>query len=67
MLELLKTASLTPANAVTFDVENDITTSVRGQSFMAKLHYYVKELNRFKGISAPFFRLMVSFTILCNA
>lgn len=67
MLEVLKTAASAPVNAAVFDAENEITNSIRGQSFMAQLHYFTKELNQFKSLGTPLIKLMISFTMLCNA
>lgn len=66
-LELLKTAVSAPASSAPFDAENEITDNIHGMSFMAKLNYFVKELNRFKDVGTPLLRLMISFTLLCNA
>lgn len=41
-LEVLKTAVSTPANGITFNIENEISASVHGLSFMAKLRHLMK-------------------------
>lgn len=65
-LEVLKTAVSTPANGVAFNIENEISASVHGLSFMAKLRYLMKQMNKFKGLGTPLLRFIVSFVMLCN-
>lgn len=65
-LEVLKTAVSTPTNSVSFNIENEISTSIHGLSFMAKMRHLMKQLNRLKGVSTPLLRFLVSFVMLCN-
>lgn len=65
--EVLRTAVSTPANGVTFNIENEISASVHELSFMAKLRHLMKQMNIFKGLGAPLLRFIVSFIMLCNA